>query len=350
MATRRRVDLTTITAGAQRTLPLASIRRDEATQPREEVSDQIIGEYAEAMTAREDGVVVNPAGQAWPALTVFEAPTEAGTYWLADGYHRLAAAERKGLTQIQVDVREGDLRAAILYAAGANREHGLRRTSADARRAIRRVLSDEEWRTRSNEWVAQTVGVSAPTVAKVRATLEQEGALAPATRRVGLDGREQYTKLQGRRPEPSEPPPSVADAPRAAGPAARPTTATWREIAALRGADYAVVVAHWETAEQLRLAAEYGLELLGEDGCLVLALPQGDPLGQFVAALELKKRSLQARGPVVVVTGSFTALLVYARGERSIPPKVTSLGGLVGALAGARPVLHITTEGGAATL
>lgn len=345
---RRRIDLGAITSGGPRLLPLDQIQRHETTQPREHVSAQVIEEYSDEMAARADGVVINKTGQAWPALVVYEDTSGEGepVHWLADGYHRLAAAERAGLAQIQVELHEGTLKDAVLYSVGANQTHGLRRTSADKQRAVRRALA-VAGSEQSDNWIAERCGVSAPTVAKVRAALEQEGKIEPSSRRIGRDGREQYTKHQGRRVAPD---PSAADAPRPAAPPSRPVTATWAELQGLRGADYGVLVAHWETSEQLRLLAEHGLALLADDGALVMALPQGELLAQLVIALEPQKRALQARGPVVVVRGDFTALLVYARGERLVPLKVASLADLVRALAAGRRVLHVSTEGGAAAL
>lgn len=37
-------------------------------------------------------------------------------------------------------------REAILFIVGANASHGLRRTNADKRRTVERLLADEEWR------------------------------------------------------------------------------------------------------------------------------------------------------------------------------------------------------------
>ena len=71
-------------------------------------------------------------------------------YWLADGFHRYHAHRRAGLKQIQVDVREGMLREAILYSVGANAAHGLRRGNEDNRKAIMTLLRDEEWVKWSN--------------------------------------------------------------------------------------------------------------------------------------------------------------------------------------------------------
>ena len=52
-------------------------------------------------------------------------------YWLADGFHRLEAHRQVGFRDIEVDLKLGTKRGAILYAVGANASHGLRRTPAD---------------------------------------------------------------------------------------------------------------------------------------------------------------------------------------------------------------------------
>jgi hypothetical protein len=355
--TRRRVDLTTITSGVQQTLRLDQIREHTDTQPREQIQMGVVEEYADEMAAREDGIIVNGQGQPWPALIVYASPTEAGTYWLADGYHRLAAARRRGMDKIQVELHEGELRDAILHSVGANSTHGLRRSQADGRRAVRRLLADEEWVRWSNEEIARRCLVSPPTVATVRRKMEEEGAIEAHIRRIGSDGREQYTRHQGRKhtfpteqapSDPSSETPSAERRP--AVPATRQTTARWDELARLKGADYSCAVCHWETTEHLRAVAERGLELLAPDGALVVPIPQGDQLAQLILALESKKRERGLRGPVVVVTGSLTALVVWIGGDRTLPVKVQSLGELISTLTGLGRVLHVSTEGGGPAL
>jgi hypothetical protein len=103
-----------------------------------------------------------------PPITVFY---DGSRYYCADGFHRLDAHRASGRTDIACDVKAGTLRDAILYAAGANATHGKRRTNADKRRAIETLLRDEEWRAKSDRWIAQVVKVSDPTVGKVREEL-----------------------------------------------------------------------------------------------------------------------------------------------------------------------------------
>lgn len=72
-----------------------------------------------------------------PPVTVFH---DGKTYWLADGHHRLAAAVETGCQEIRVNIRKGTRDEAILYACGANADHGLPRTNADKRRAVMAAL------------------------------------------------------------------------------------------------------------------------------------------------------------------------------------------------------------------
>jgi len=136
-------------------IPVAEICVDPEIQQRASHVDLALrAEYAEAMKA----------GATFPPVVVFDADM----LWLADGFHRVGAAEDAGLTEILADIREGDRRDALLYAVGANAEHGARRTNADKRRAIETLLNDPEWRSRGDNWIAQMARVSNHIVARVR--------------------------------------------------------------------------------------------------------------------------------------------------------------------------------------
>jgi hypothetical protein len=143
--------------GANR-MPISRIRVDGGTQLRAACSEATIAEYAEALKA----------GVAFPPIIAFYDDIE---FWLADGFHRHAAYLAAGLTEIAVDVRHGDRRAALLFAAGANADHGLRRTQEDKRNAVLTLLHDPEWRQWSDRTIADRVGVSHPTVARIRREL-----------------------------------------------------------------------------------------------------------------------------------------------------------------------------------
>ncbi len=51
-------------------------------------------------------------------------------------------------------------RDAILYACGANATNGIRRTNADKRQAVERLLTDEKWSLWSNVTIAKHCLVS----------------------------------------------------------------------------------------------------------------------------------------------------------------------------------------------
>lgn len=153
-------------------LPLDAIRIDGGTQPREEISAPVVGEYAEQMAA----------GVAFPPITVFH---HADTYWLADGFHRYQAALAVKHDRIRAEVRGGTLRDAILCAVGANASHGLPRSNADKRRAVSLLLTDEEWRQRSDKWIARQCAVSDRFVATVRGELSVNGSQTRIVERKG---------------------------------------------------------------------------------------------------------------------------------------------------------------------
>ncbi len=128
-------------------LEVSVIRRDGGTQPRALINPFQVDEYAADMAA----------GATFPPVVVFNDGSE---YWLADGFHRVAAAEKAGFRSVCVDVRQGTRRDAVLYSVGANSAHGLRRTNEDKHRAVLTLLQDEEWRQWSNVEIARRCGVS----------------------------------------------------------------------------------------------------------------------------------------------------------------------------------------------
>ncbi len=131
------------------------IRRDGDTQPRAAIDETTVSEYVEAM---EEGAI-------FPPVTVF---FDGEHFWLADGFHRVQAAETIGLLKVTVEVKQGSLRDAVLYSCGANATHGLRRSNADKRRAVLRLLEDREWSQWSDRSMARRCGVSHDLVNRMR--------------------------------------------------------------------------------------------------------------------------------------------------------------------------------------
>jgi hypothetical protein len=93
---------------------LDAIRTDGDTQTRVAMDVAAITDYAEAMA---DGVV-------FPPIVVYR---EGSDYWLADGFHRVAAARKAHLTTLSVR----RLPTAIRFPSGPGAQHpGGRRTPA----------------------------------------------------------------------------------------------------------------------------------------------------------------------------------------------------------------------------
>jgi hypothetical protein len=144
-------------------VPYSRIRVDGGTQMRAGLDPTTVAEYAEAMlTATGWG--------SFPPVVVFHDGNE---YWLADGFHRMAAARSVNFHghgwSIAADIRAGTRRDAILYAAQANANHGLRRTNADKQRAVEVLLRDPEWSQWSDREIARRCAVSDRMVNKLRA-------------------------------------------------------------------------------------------------------------------------------------------------------------------------------------
>lgn len=134
---------------------IEAIRIDGGTQSRVELNDDALSDYVDAVKA----------GAQLPPVTVF---FDGVDHWLADGFHRFHAHRQAGKASIAADVRDGARREAVLYSLGANGTHGLRRTNADKRKAVRTMLDDAEWSQWSDRKIADACGVSHTFVALMR--------------------------------------------------------------------------------------------------------------------------------------------------------------------------------------
>ena len=132
------------------------IRQDGGTQARECMNPEAIQEYASSMLE----------GAEFPPVILF---FDGQVYWLGDGFHRVAAARQAKQKAVQAEVHDGGFRDALLFAVGANALHGLRRTNADKRRAVSRLLDDPEWGQWSDREISRRCGVSNQFVSNLRA-------------------------------------------------------------------------------------------------------------------------------------------------------------------------------------
>jgi hypothetical protein len=149
-------------------IPLSRIK-DGGAQMRAEMHDDTVDDYANDMLA---GAVFLP-------VVVFQ---DGNDYWLADGFHRVAAARKIGRDMVVAEIRQGAMRDAVLHGIGSNAAHGLRRTQADKRRAVERLLKDPEWARWSDRKLAEVAKVDHKTVGTIRRELAGE---FPAAKRTG---------------------------------------------------------------------------------------------------------------------------------------------------------------------
>lgn len=161
-------------------LKIEAIRVDGGTQMRAKLCEATVEEYTRLFKS----------GAKLPPVDVFFDGTD---HWLADGFQRLTGAYDAGLQTIQAVVHKGTQRDAILFACGANSDHGLPRSNADKRRAVETLLNDAEWVKWSDGKIAEAAAVSRPFVSDVRAQLETVSS-SPAAKaadqpRVGKDGK-----------------------------------------------------------------------------------------------------------------------------------------------------------------
>lgn len=160
------------------------IRTDGGTQTRAALNAFTLDEYYQAMER----------GAQFPPIDVYYDGSE---YWLADGFHRLAAVEKMQNEAIECRVHQGDKRAAILHSVGANAQHGLQRNREDVNRAIAMMLRDSEWQKWTDSAIAAKVGCTNKTVAARRTEMIAAGEIEPVTVRVASDGRLMDTRKIG---------------------------------------------------------------------------------------------------------------------------------------------------------
>ncbi len=167
-------------------LDLSAVRLDGGTQPRVALDGEALEEYAARMRHDEDlGTILDPDGEAWAPLIVFD---DGEDQWLADGFHRVHAARAAGLTRFPAQIRVGTRRDAVLFSFGVNATHGKRRTNADKRRAVERMLRDEEWSGFTDKHIARVCKVSQPFVSKMRRGLVASSEITERAVRIGQDG------------------------------------------------------------------------------------------------------------------------------------------------------------------
>lgn len=182
-----------------RSLALSKVIVNSALQMRAQVNDSTVASYAELM---KDGVTFPPAVVFWDGIQ----------FILADGFHRYEAARRAGFAELRCEVRRGGQRDALLFAIGANADHGLQRTDDDKRLAVDALLKDSEWVRWADAAIARHAGVSLPFVSKRRRKLVAAGTIEPTTERIRVrEGKAHTLGVVGSGRRPSVPDPTQPD-------------------------------------------------------------------------------------------------------------------------------------------
>ena len=113
----------------QTIIALSDITADAAIQQRLTINQALVDEYTETIA---DWLHTAP-------ITVYR--DDEGTHWLADGFHRHAAATQAELTEVHVEVRAGTKRDAMMHSLSANATHGYRRNAGDLKRAYETAVA-----------------------------------------------------------------------------------------------------------------------------------------------------------------------------------------------------------------
>lgn len=154
---------------------LEAIVFDAGTQIRASIDQQVVSDYAEAMTN----------GAVFPPIVLFHDGTR---HYLADGFHRFLAAQRIQWRELEADVRPGTKEDALWFALGANRTNGKRLTDGDKKHAI--LLALAAWPGRSANQIAEQIGVNAGYFSRVKAQHVKDNPKQHVEDRViGKDGK-----------------------------------------------------------------------------------------------------------------------------------------------------------------
>jgi hypothetical protein len=155
-------------------IAIKDLRLDGGTQPRATIDFEAVFDYMDAMAD----------GAKFPPVVVFY---DGASYWLADGFHRVKAAEQAGGDEVECDLHQGTQQDAQWYSFSANKTNGLRRTNDDKHRAVVAALGHPNGAQLSNRQIATHVGVDEGTVRNWREKLTAEIPQSP--KRKGRDGR-----------------------------------------------------------------------------------------------------------------------------------------------------------------
>ncbi len=161
-------------------LKLSDIKQHLDLQPRENINQETVEAYANTFSQL-------------PPVVVFRIDGKAGWY-LADGWHRFAAARELGLAEIEVINHMGTWDEAREYSFDANRKHGLALSLKDRKKGAgtKLILHTE----RSNSWIAEECGLSDVTINNIREGLESTSHIERLDTLVGKDSKQRPRNIE----------------------------------------------------------------------------------------------------------------------------------------------------------
>ncbi|QUY40302.1 ParB N-terminal domain-containing protein [Acaryochloris marina] len=112
-------------------LKLSDITLDNEIQPRQQLNQEVVTKYAEAMRQ----------GTKFPPVVVF---FDGDSYWLADGFHRFLAKQVIAEQKISTEVRPGSRYDAKLYSTSAKMTPSDVHSSEEKHRFFENILYDGE--------------------------------------------------------------------------------------------------------------------------------------------------------------------------------------------------------------
>lgn len=143
---------------------------------RDQVREDVVNDYAALMKGKEP----------LPPIVLFLS-RRSKVYLLADGWHRLGAANKNKQKTITAEVRDGEYEETLKFALVANTRHGLRRSVADKKASI--TTSIRQWPELSNVALAKNCMVDDHLVAEVRRELESNKEIPVTATRISTSGK-----------------------------------------------------------------------------------------------------------------------------------------------------------------
>lgn len=129
---------------------------------------------------------------------------DSGKVFLAEGFHRCESHIENGFSVMPLDIRPGTKEDAIKHSAGANSDHGERRTTADKKHAVEMILDLKDCKQLSDNDIAKLVKVSPGFVAKCRPAAKKSEKSRGRPKKDGTPAQKKNGKTSESAPESPE--------------------------------------------------------------------------------------------------------------------------------------------------